>query len=156
MSNKPVTEALKRVLADTYGLMVKTQNYHWNVEGPNFPGLHALFMTQYSELFLAVDVIAERIRALGEKAPGSYGEFSRLSKVRDGDGEAESDAMVKDLYDTNLLVLASIKKAFAAAEKAGDDATLDVLTQRIGVHEKAAWMLRSSLPTNVKAKLKLA
>ena len=156
MSNKPVTDALKKVLADTYGLMVKTQNYHWNVEGPNFPGLHALFMTQYNELFLAVDVVAERIRALGEKAPGGYSEFAKLSKINDGNGEYDSDQMVKDLYDANLIVLASIRKALAAAEKAGDDATLDLLTQRIGVHDKAAWMLKSSLPTSVKTRLKLA
>lgn len=153
MSNKPVTEALKRVLADTYGLMVKTQNYHWNVEGPQFPGLHALFMTQYSELFLAVDLVAERIRALGEKAPGSYGEFSKLSKIHDGNGDFDADQMVKDLYEGNVTVLASIKKAFAAASKAGDDSTVDLLTQRIGVHDKAAWMLRSSLPKQTRVKL---
>ena len=153
MSNKPVTEALKRVLADTYGLMVKTQNYHWNVEGPNFAGLHTLFMTQYSELFLAVDLIAERIRALGEKAPGGYGEFAKLSKINDGNSDFDSDQMVKDLYEAHQLVLASIKKAFAAATKAGDDSTVDLLTQRIGVHDKAAWMLRSSLPKPVRIKL---
>lgn len=153
MSNKPVTESLKKVLADTYGLMVKTQNYHWNVEGPNFPGLHALFMTQYSELFLAVDLIAERIRALGEKAPGGYGEFSKLSKISDGNGDFDSDQMVKDLYDANQTVLATVKKAFAAAEKAGDQPTIDLMNERTGIHEKAAWMLRSSLPKQTRIKL---
>ena len=153
MSNKPVTDAMKKVLADTYGLMVKTQNYHWNVEGPNFAGLHTLFMTQYSELFLAVDLVAERIRALGEKAPGSYGEFSKLSKIADGNNDFEADQMVKDLFDANQIVLATIKKAFAVAEKAGDDSTVDLLTQRIGVHDKAAWMLKSSLPKPVRMKL---
>ena len=154
MSNKPVTDALKKVLAESYGLMLKTQNYHWNVEGPNFPGLHALFMVQYSELFLAVDLVAERIRALGEKAPGSYGEFAKLSKISDGNGDYDSDQMLQDLYEANITVLASIKKAFAAAEKAGDDSTVDLLTQRIGVHDKAAWMLKSSLPKAARTKLK--
>ncbi|MDX2095726.1 MAG: DNA starvation/stationary phase protection protein [Alphaproteobacteria bacterium] len=153
MRNKPVTEALKKLLADTYGLMVKTQNYHWNVEGPQFPGLHAMFMTQYSELFLAVDAIAERIRALGEKAPGSYGAFSKLSALRDGNSDFDADQMVKDLYDGNQTVLASIKKALVAAGKAGDDSTVDLLTQRIGVHDKAAWMLKSSLPKPTRVKL---
>lgn len=153
MRNKPVTEALKKLLADTYGLMVKTQNYHWNVEGPNFPGLHAMFMAQYSELFLAVDAIAERIRALGEKAPGSYGAFSKLSALRDGNADFDADQMVKDLYEGNQTVLASIKKALAAAGKAGDDSTVDLLTQRIGVHDKAAWMLKSSLPKPTRVKL---
>ncbi len=153
MSNKPVTEALKKVLAETYGLMLKTQNYHWNVEGPNFPGLHALFMTQYSELFLAVDLIAERIRALGEKAPGSYGEFSKLSKMRDGDAEYDADQMVKDLHDSNVALLASIKKAFSAAEKAGDQPTVDLMNARSALHEKTIWMLRSSLPKQSRVKL---
>jgi starvation-inducible DNA-binding protein len=153
MSNKPVTDALKKVLAESYGLMLKTQNYHWNVEGPNFPGLHALFMTQYSELFLAVDLIAERIRALGEKAPGSYGEFGKLSKIKDGDGELDSDVMVKDLYESNVALLASIKKAFAAAEKAADQPTIDLMSERTSVHEKTIWMLKSSLPKALRAKL---
>lgn len=153
MSNKPITEALKRVLAETYGLMLKTQNYHWNVEGPQFPGLHALFMTQYSELFLAVDEVAERIRTLGEVAPGSYGEFAKLSKIKDGNGELDPDAMVKDLYQDNMTVLASIKKAFAAAEKAGDQPTVDLMNARTAAHEKAAWMLRSSLPKQSRVKL---
>ncbi len=153
MSNKPVTDALKKVLAESYGLMLKTQNYHWNVEGPNFPGLHALFMVQYSELFLAVDLVAERIRALGEKAPGSYGEFGKLSKIKDGDGELDADFMVKDLYESNVTLLASIKKAFAAAEKAGDQPTADLMNARSALHEKTVWMLKSSLPKQTRLKL---
>lgn len=153
MSNKPVTEALKKLLADTYGLMLKTQNYHWNVEGPQFNGLHALFMQQYNELFLAVDIIAERIRALGEKAPGSYGDFSKLSKLADGDGDYDADRMLKDLYEGHQLVLSTIKKVFAAAEKAGDQPTLDICNERTGTHEKSAWMLRSSLPPQARVKL---
>jgi starvation-inducible DNA-binding protein len=153
MSNKPVTDALKKVLAESYGLMLKTQNYHWNVEGPNFPGLHALFMVQYSELFLAVDLIAERIRALGEKAPGSYGEFGKLSKIKDGDGDLDADLMVKDLYESNVTLLASVKKAFTAAEKAGDQPTVDLMNARSALHEKTIWMLKSSLPKALRAKL---
>jgi starvation-inducible DNA-binding protein len=153
MSNKPVTDALKKVLAESYGLMLKTQNYHWNVEGPNFPGLHALFMAQYSELFLAVDLIAERIRALGEKAPGSYGEFGKLSKIKDGDGDLDADLMVKDLYESNVTLLASVKKAFTAAEKAGDQPTVDLMNARSALHEKTIWMLKSSLPKALRAKL---
>lgn len=153
MSNKPVTEALKKLLAETYGLMLKTQNYHWNVEGPQFHGLHALFMQQYSELFLAVDEVAERIRALGEKAPGSYGEFGKLSKIADGDKDFDSDQMLADLYDSNQSVLATIKKVFTAAEKAGDQPTVDICNARTAVHEKAAWMLKSSLPKQSRVKL---
>jgi len=153
MSNKPVTDALKKVLAESYGLMLKTQNYHWNVEGPNFPGLHALFMAQYSELFLAVDLVAERIRALGEKAPGSYGEFDKLSKLKDGDGEFDADGMVKDLCESHIALLASIKKAFAVAEKAGDQPTVDLMNARSALHEKTLWMLKSSLPKALRAKL---
>jgi starvation-inducible DNA-binding protein len=153
MSNKPVTEALKRMLADTYGLMLKTQNYHWNVEGPNFNGLHALFMTQYNELFLAVDEIAERIRTLGEKAPGGYADFGKLSKIKDGNGDLDSDQMLKDLYDANQIVIASIKKVFAAAEKAGDQPTVDLCNARTAAHEKASWMLRSSMPKQSRVKL---
>jgi starvation-inducible DNA-binding protein len=110
-------------------------------------------MTQYSELFLAVDLIAERIRALGEKAPGSYGEFGKLSKIKDGDGELDSDVMVKDLYESNVALLASIKKAFAAAEKAADQPTIDLMSERTSVHEKTIWMLKSSLPKALRAKL---
>lgn len=153
MSNKPVTDQLKKVLAETYGLMLKTQNYHWNVEGPNFPGLHALFMAQYSELFLAVDLIAERIRSLGEKAPGSYGEFGKLSKIKDGNGELDADQMVKDLYESNVALLATVKKAFAAAEKAADQPTVDLMNARSATHEKTVWMLKSSLPASIRAKL---
>jgi starvation-inducible DNA-binding protein len=156
MSNKPVTEALKRVLADTYSLLTKTQNYHWNVEGANFRGLHLLFEEQYNELFAAVDLLAERIRALGEKAPGSPSEFKKLSIISEGNGEFDSNRMLKDLHDSQQAILATIKKALTAAEKAEDASTADLLTQRITVHDKAAWMLKSSLPTEAKGKLKIA
>lgn len=153
MTNKPVTESLKKVLADTYSLMTKTQNYHWNVEGANFRGLHLLFEEQYNELFAAVDLLAERIRALGEKAPGSGAEFKKLSTITDGNAEFDSNRMVTDLYNSNQQAIATIKKALAAAEKANDVSTADLLTQRITTHDKAAWMLKSSLPSDAKVKL---
>lgn len=143
MSNKPVTEALKKILADTYGLQLKTQNYHWNVEGPHFRSLHLMFEEQYNELFTAVDGIAERIRALGEKAPGTYSEFAKLSKIKEGDSELEGLAMAKDLYQSNQQLSKNLKAALAVAEKADDASTADLLTQRITVHDKAAWMLKS-------------
>lgn len=146
MSNKPVTDTLKKLLAESYGLMIKTHNYHWNVEGAQFGALHTLFEGQYTELFAAVDEIAERIRALGEKAPGSYAEFTKLSKLRDGNSGFDAEQMLRDLYDGQQQVLATVAKTFAAAEKAGDDATADLMTERRTAHEKAAWMLKSSLP----------
>ena len=152
MSNKPVTDGLKKVLADTYSLLTKTQNYHWNVEGANFRSLHILFEEQYNELFAAVDVVAERIRALGEKAPGSPSEFKKLSTISEGNSELDANGMLKDLYTSNQTTLATLKKALAAAEKASDVSTADLLTQRITAHDKASWMLKSSLPANVKLK----
>lgn len=153
MSNKPVTDNLKKVLADTYSLMTKTQNYHWNVEGANFTSLHTLFEGQYNELFAAVDTIAERIRALGEKAPGSPSEFKKLSNMSEGNSDFDANRMIKDLHDSNMAALSTIKKALTAAEKANDVSTADLMTQRITAHDKAAWMLRSSLPTDSKLKL---
>ena len=156
MSNKPVTENLKKVLADTYSLLTKTQNYHWNVEGPNFSALHLLFEGQYNELFAAVDQIAERIRALGEKAPGSPSEFRKLSAITEGNAEFDANRMLKDLYESNQMVLSTLKKGLIAGEKASDASTVDLLTQRITAHDKASWMLKSSLPVEAKAKVKIA
>lgn len=153
MTNKPVTESLKKVLADSYALMLKTHYYHWNVEGENFNGLHALFETQYTELFAAVDEIAERLRALGEKAPGTFAQFGKLKSINDGDGELDAAGMVKDLYKSQQQLLASIREAFAKADKAGDQVTIDLCNQRSAVHEKASWMLKSSLPASQRAKL---
>ncbi len=153
MSNKPVTDTLKKVLADTYALMLKTQNYHWNVEGENFNGLHNLFEQQYNELFQTIDVIAERLRALGEKAPGTFAQFTKLKSIADGDSELDSASMVKDLYKSNQQVLATIQDARQKAEKAGDEATIDLYNQRTAAHDKASWMLKSSLPPAQRAKL---
>lgn len=153
MSNKPVTDALKRALADTYTLMIKTHNYHWNVEGPEFRGLHLMFEEQYNELFAAVDVIAERIRALGEKAPGSMSEFSKLTKIKEGNNTLDTSAMLADLHASNLQAAETMKKLFEVTEKAEDGASNDLSNQRRAAHEKAAWMLRASLPKGAKLKI---
>lgn len=153
MSNKPVTDALKKALADTYLLLIKTHNYHWNVEGPGFRQLHLLFEEQYNELFAAVDLIAERIRALGEKAPASPGEFTKLSKIKEGNNELDAEGMLSDLYASNLQAVESFKKLFEVSEKASDGASNDLSNQRRAVHEKAAWMLKASLPKGAKLKV---
>ena len=153
MSNKPVTDGLKKVLAETYGLMLKTQNYHWNVEGPNFSSLHLLFEGQYGDLFAAVDALAERVRALGEKAPGSYSEFKKLSSTPEANSSFDANQMLADLAESNLRLSNQLAKTIAVADKAGDDSTVDLLTQRVGVHDKAAWMLKASLPKDARVKL---
>lgn len=153
MSNKPVIEGLKKALADTYALALKTQNYHWNVEGEQFSQLHALFEAQYTELAAAIDDIAERIRALGEKSPGSFAAFSKLKSISDADAELDAVGMVKDLYVSNQQVVATVKAAFEKADKAGDEGTADLYVGRMRAHEKAAWMLKSTLPASQRAKL---
>lgn len=147
MTNKPVTDALKKVLADSYALALKTQNYHWNVEGRHFAALHAMFEAQYSALAVAVDEIAERIRALGEKSPGSFSEFSKLTIIKEAKSSLDENAMVKDLYESHQLIAATVKKALAAAQKAADEVSADILIGRLTEHDKTAWMLKSSLPT---------
>ena len=142
---KPTAEALKRLLADSYTLYLKTHNFHWNVTGPMFTTLHTLFETQYTELALAVDEIAERIRALGHLAPGSYSEFRRLGAVKEAERVPKATDMLSELaadYDT---VVEAAKRVIAAAEKRGDQASADLATRRIDASEKAAWMLRSHL-----------
>jgi starvation-inducible DNA-binding protein len=142
---KEIADGLARVLADTYTLYLKTHNYHWNVVGPMFNTLHLMFETQYNELALAVDEIAERIRALGEPAPGSYAEFSELSTVTEDTEKPEALEMVRRLVEGHESVARTARSVFPAAEKAGDEPTADLLTQRLQVHEKTAWMLRSML-----------
>jgi starvation-inducible DNA-binding protein len=156
MSNKPVTEGLKKSLADTYTLYLKTQNYHWNVEGVRFRSLHLMFEEQYTELAAAIDELAERIRALGEKAPGSYSEFTKYSSIKEGDSSFDENQMVKDLYTSHQQIVTTLKKALTASQKAEDEPTTDLLIGRIAIHEKTAWMLKASLPADVKAKLKIA
>ncbi len=142
--NAAVYEALRKTLAESYVLFIKTHNYHWNVKGPQFVALHTLFEMQYNELFLAVDEIAERLRALGQNAPGTMAEFAALSQVKDGQATKASD-MVADLRASHALVAQTARKGVKAAEGADDVGTADLLTTRSQVHEKAAWMLASIL-----------
>lgn len=140
-----ITDGLSRLLADTYTLYLKTHNYHWNVTGPQFNTLHTMFETQYTELATAVDEIAERIRALGAWAPGSYSEFARLSTVQEADGIPSADAMVAELAADQATIVRTARSVFPAADEAGDEPTADLLTQRMQVHEKTAWMLRAMI-----------
>jgi starvation-inducible DNA-binding protein len=140
-----VAEGLGRVLADTYTLYLKTHNFHWNVTGPMFSTLHLLFEQQYTEMAAAVDLVAERIRALGHPAPGSYAQFTRLSSVKEETGVPAAIEMVRQLVEGQEAVTRTAREVFPVAERAGDQATLDLLTQRLHVHEKNAWMLRSLL-----------
>ena len=140
-----ITEGLARLLADTYTLYLKTHNYHWNVTGPMFQTLHLMFETQYNELWLASDAIAERIRALGFPAPGSYAEFAKLTAIKESKGVPKALDMIKELVAGNETAVRTARALFPLVEKAGDEATADLLTQRIQIHEKTAWMLRSLL-----------
>ena len=142
---KSIADGLSRLLADSYTLYLKTHNYHWNVTGPMFQTLHLMFETQYTEMALAVDVIAERIRSLGEKAPGSYIEFSKLSTIKEAVGDVAAKDMISDLVKAHESVIKTSRSIFPVAESANDEATADLLTQRIQLHEKTAWMLRSLL-----------
>lgn len=140
-----ISEKLSRLLADSYTLYLKTHNFHWNVTGPQFNTLHTMFETQYSELAVAVDDIAERIRALGVKAPGSYKDFARLTSIEESVGGESADEMVRQLTEGQEAVVRTARKAFPAADAANDEPTADLLTQRMQLHEKNAWMLRSML-----------
>lgn len=142
---KKIVEGLSKVLADTYTLYLKTHNFHWNVTGPMFQTLHLMFMTQYTEMWTNVDLIAERIRALDAPAPGTYAEFTRLSAIKETKGVPNAQQMIKILLDGHETVTRTARAAFPAAEKANDQPTMDLLTQRMDVHEKTAWMLRSLL-----------
>lgn len=140
-----IAHGLSRVLADTYSLYLKTHNFHWNVEGPMFNTLHLMFMQQYTELWNALDAIAERIRALGHPAPGTYKAFAKLASIEETDGVPQAMEMVRLLVTGHEAVARTVRDAFPAAAKGGDEATVDLLTQRLQVHEKSAWMLRSLL-----------
>ena len=142
---KEIAEGLSHLLADTYTLYLKTHNYHWNVTGPMFQTLHTMFMTQYTELGLAVDEIAERIRALGFPAPGSYKAYAKLSSIAEEDGVPAATEMVANLVKGHEAVTRTARSIFPAAEKASDEPTADLLTQRMQISEKQAWMLRSLL-----------
>ncbi len=141
-----IAAELSKLLADTYTLYLTTHNFHWNVTGPMFNTLHVMFMTQYTELWNAVDPIAERIRALGHHAPGSYGEFGRLSSVKDAPAKPpKALEMVRVLVKGHEAVARTARGIFPLVESANDQPTADLLTQRLNVHEKTAWMLRSLL-----------
>ena len=142
---KEITEGLSILLADSYTLYLKTHNFHWNVKGPMFQTLHLMFETQYNELALAVDLIAERIRALAEPAPGTYTEYLKLGSIQETQGVPHAKEMIKILMEDQETIVRTAKAVFPVAEKASDEATLDILTQRIQIHEKTAWMLRSLL-----------
>ena len=142
---KNIAAGLARMQADTYTLYLKTHNFHWNVTGPMFQTLHLMFMAQYNETWLAVDVIAERIRALGFPAPGSYKEFAALTEIKDSKGVPNAKEMIRQLMEGQETVVRTARAVFPIAEAAGDQPTADVLTQRMTVHEQNAWMLRSLL-----------
>jgi starvation-inducible DNA-binding protein len=145
-SSKTMAETLARVLANTYTLYLKTHNYHWNVTGPQFASLHTLFETQYTELAGAVDTIAERIRALGHVAPGSYAAFGKLSEVKEApDSPPEAMQMIRELAADNEALIKIAEKANDVAEESNDVASGDMMIERMQVHAKAAWMLRAHL-----------
>ena len=144
-SNEKVVSALSRLLADSYTLYLKTHNYHWNVTGPMFNTLHTLFETEYTELALAVDEIAERIRAIGARAPGSYSEFAELASVKEDRGSPDARQMIQNLASDQRTVAEAARRVVEAAEAAGDQASADLGVRRIDVHEKNAWMLGSHL-----------
>jgi starvation-inducible DNA-binding protein len=140
-----IAEGLSKLLADSYSLYLKTHNYHWNVTGPMFQTLHLMFETQYNELALAVDLIAERIRALGAFAPGSSGEFAKLSSIPEDEDRPNATEMIKRLVKGQESVARTARSIYPVVERANDEPTADLLTQRLQVHEKTAWMLRSLL-----------
>jgi starvation-inducible DNA-binding protein len=140
-----IAAGLGRLLADTYSLYLKTHNFHWNVTGPMFQTLHLMFETQYNELWLATDLVAERIRSLGHFAPATYSEFGKLTSIKEAPGVPKARDMIKQLVDGHEVVTRTARALFPLVEKASDEATADLLTQRIQLHEKTAWMLRSLL-----------
>ena len=142
---KQIAKGVSKLLADTYTLYLKTHNFHWNVTGPMFQTLHLMFEQHYNELWMAVDLIAERIRALDALAPGTYSEFSALSSIKEEKGNLKVKSMIRSLVNGHEAVIRTARAVFPIAEKANDQATMDLLTQRMQVHEKTAWMLRSLL-----------
>ena len=144
-TRKQIADGLSRLLADTYTLYLKTHNFHWNVTGPMFNTLHLMFETQYNELALAVDLIAERIRALGHPAPGSYSAYAKLSSIPEAEGVPDAAEMIRQLVQGQEAVARTARSVFPLVDEANDQPSADLLTQRMQVHEKTAWMLRSML-----------
>jgi starvation-inducible DNA-binding protein len=142
---REIADGVAHLLADTYALYVKTQNFHWNVTGPMFRALHQMFDEQYHELASALDVIAERIRALGQTAPGSFSQFGKLASIAEETGVPAAEEMVRQLVLGHEAVVRTGRKVFSTSEKANDQVTMDLLAERMQVHEKQAWMLRSLL-----------
>ncbi|HEX8493268.1 MAG TPA: Dps family protein [Pyrinomonadaceae bacterium] len=148
---REIIEGLSRLLADTYTLYLKTHNFHWNVTGPMFQTLHLMFEQQYNELALAVDLIAERIRALGFPAPATYSAFARLSSIKEDEGVPDATQMIRLLVEGQETIVRTARSIFPVVDQAHDEPTADLLTQRMQVHEKTAWMLRSLLADNSSA-----
>ncbi|WP_343327869.1 Dps family protein [Leptolyngbya sp. CCY15150] len=144
-NRREIVQGLSHLLADTYTLYLKTHNFHWNVTGPMFRTLHLMFEEQYIELALAVDLIAERIRILGFPAPGTYGEFARLSSIKEEEGVPSAEDMIRKLIEDQEAVVRTARSLFIVLERSHDEPTADLLTQRMQVHEKTAWMLKSLL-----------
>ena len=142
---KKIVEGLSGLLADSYTLYLMTHNFHWNVKGPQFNSLHLMFMGQYTEQWNALDLIAERIRALGFQAPGTYKEFVKLASIKEVEGVPSADDMVRHLVAAQEATARTARKLFPVVAEADDQPTADLLTQRLEVHEKTAWMLRSLL-----------
>ena len=144
-ARKKIADGLAKFLADSYTLYLMTHNFHWNVTGPQFNTLHTMFMTQYTEQWAALDMIAERIRALGHPAPGTYKEFVKLSSIKEVEGKPKALEMVRHLVRAQEATAKTARSLFPIIEKANDQPSADLLTQRIDIHEKTAWMLRSML-----------
>ena len=142
---KKIAEGLSKLLADSYTLYLMTHNFHWNVTGPQFNSLHLMLMGQYTEQWNALDIIAERIRALGHPAPGTFSEFAKLTSVKEVSGVPKATDMVRHLVDAQETTARTARKLFPVVEAANDQPTADLLTQRLEIHEKTAWMLRSLL-----------
>jgi starvation-inducible DNA-binding protein len=145
MNNKNITKALQSVLSNSYALYLKTQNYHWNVTGPHFNNLHQLFGTHYEDLAVAIDDIAERIRALEVLVPASFVAFDENSKIKNGNEKSSASQMARDLYEDNQKLSELLNEALKEVQKEGDEATADMLISRIKIHDKNAWMLKNSI-----------
>jgi len=142
---KAIADGLSHLLADTYTLYLKTHNYHWNVTGPMFQTLHLMFMTQYNEMWLALDLVAERIRTLGHVAPGTYKAFSKLASIKEEEGVPAATQMIRNLVKGHEQAAKTARGILPIVNEANDQPTVDLLTQRLQLHEKTAWMLRSLL-----------
>jgi len=140
-----IAQGLSHLLADTYTVYLKTHNFHWNVEGPMFQTLHILFMEQYTEAWNAIDMIAERMRSLGHYAPGTYKQFQKLASIKETEGVPSAKKMIELLIEGQEAIVRTARSVIPVADKASDEPTLDLLTQRMQIHEKNAWMLRSLL-----------